>query len=186
MKALQKELQTGKFEVTDSGLILPKSKVSIGGVFTTTVNDEDPQPSPNIVVNEGLVYVLNTALSAVSQEASWFIGIFKNNYTPVPADTAATFVLVGSSDEANAEYDEATRPAYTVNTSNLANVSNSSSPAAFTMNTAQDIYGAFLVSTATKSGTLGVLCAASKFSAVRSLVSSDVLNITYQITIADA
>lgn len=186
MNALQKELRTGRFEKTDTGIILPKSKIAIGGVFTTTVNGEDEQSSPNIVVNEGLIYVINTSLAAVAQQPSWFIGIFKNNYTPVPADTAATFGLVGNAGEADAEYDEATRPAYTLNTTNLANVSNSSAPAAFTMNATQDIYGAFLVSTSVKSGTTGVLCAASKFTAVRSLVSSDVLNVTYQITIADA
>ena len=186
MKALQKEINSGNYELAEGGLYLPNSKLKIGGYFITDVNGEDRQEHKNIVVDEGLVYTINTALAAVAQNASWFVGIFKNNYTPVPADTAALFPGAGVANEATTEYDEATRPAYTPNGTTLANVSNSSSPAAFTMNTTVSIYGAMLVSTSVKGGTTGTLQAASKFSAVRNLVTSDVLNVTYQLTIADA
>ena len=186
MKALQKEINNGNYELAEGGLYLPQSKVKIGGYFITDVNGEDKRIEKNLVVDEGLVYVLNTALTAVSQNASWFVSIYKNNYTPVPADTAALFPGVGVANEATTEYDEATRPSWTPDGSTLATATNSASPAAFTLNTTVSVYGAFLVSTSVKGGTTGTLCAASKFTAVRNLVAADVLNITYQLTIADA
>jgi len=186
MKSLLKELNSGKIEISEGGIILPKSKIEIGGYFTTDVNGEDVQKHKNIVVDEGLIYVINTSLAAVAQQASWFVGIFQNNYTPVPADTAALFPGAGVANEINAEYTEGTRPAYTPNVTNLTNVSNSSVPATFTINAAVSAYGAFLVSDSVKTGTTGVLCAASKFTAVRNLVNADVLNVSYQLTIADA
>jgi len=186
MKALLKEINSSKAElIQGEGLYLPKSKIMIGGEFHHTVNGKDLQIDKNIVVDEGLIYILNTSIGAVAQEASWFVAIFKNNYTPVAGDTAALFPGVGVADEASAEYDEGTRPAYTPNGTTSTVITNSSSPAAFTMNTTVSIYGAHMMSNSTKAGTTGSLCAAAKFSAVRALVSADVLNVTYQLTIAD-
>ena len=187
MKALLKEINSKKAELVEGeGLYLPASNLIIGGEFIHTVNGQDERRDKNIVVNEGLIYIINTAIAAVAQEASWFVAIFKNNYTPVPADTAALFPGAGVADEASAEYTEGTRPAYTLNGTTLANVSNSSSPAAFSINTTVSIYGAHMISDSTKAGTTGSLCAAALFSSVRSLVNLDVLNVTYQLTIADA
>ena len=187
MKALLKEVNSNKAELIDGeGLYLPDSKLMIGGVFTHTVNGKDERKDKNIVVNEGLIYIINTSIAAVAQQASWFVGIFENNYTPVPADTAALFPGAGVAGEINTEYDEGTRPAYVLDGSTLANVFNSGTPATFTMNSTINAYGAHLISNSVKAGTTGVLCAASKFTAVRALVASDVLNISYQLTIADA
>ena len=47
-------------------------------------------------------------------------------------------------------------------------------------------YGAFMASINTLGGTTGTLLAASKFASVRNLLATDVLNITYTLTIADA
>lgn len=185
-KHLSKEFKTGRYEMVAGGLVLPKSKIMIGGEFHHDVNGEDLQIDENIVVNEGLIYVINTAVAAVSQNASWFVAIFENNYTPVPADTAALFPGAGVAGEIDTEYDEGNRPAYTLDGSVLTNVSNSSSPASFTMNATINAYGAHMMSNNTKAGTTGTLLAAAKFSAVRALVNLDVLNVTYQLTIADA
>ena len=54
------------------------------------------------------------------------------------------------------------------------------------MNASITVYGAFLVSTSTKSGTTGTLLAASRFTSARAVVSSDQLLITYTLTAADA
>lgn len=183
---LLSEINSDRAELIEGeGLYLPSSKLMIGGSFHHTVNGKDLQIDKNIVVDEGLIYILNTSIGAVAQEASWFLGIFKNNYTPVAGDTAALFPGVGVADEASAEYDEGTRPSYAPNGTTSTVITNSIAPGAFTMNTTVNIYGAHLISNSVKAGTTGTLCAAAKFSAVRALVSLDVLNVTYQLTIAD-
>lgn len=161
-----------------------------GGYFTIqhirngeVIHEED---SPNIVVDEGLTYILDVALSNGTQNANHYIGIFKNNYTPVAADVAATFAGAGVANEVTTEIDEATRPAWTEAGVTSKTITNSASPAAFTANTTVSVYGAFLISNNTKGGTTGKLVAASKFAAVRNLVDTDVLNVTYTLTIADA
>lgn len=142
----------------------------------------DTWKTDNIVVDQGINYIMDAALSGATPITSYFVGLFKNNYTPVAADTAALFPGAGVANEATTEYNEATRPAWTEAGVSAKVITNSASPAVFTANTSVTIYGAFLVSTSTKGGTTGTLVAASKFSASRSLINNDVLNVTYTIT----
>lgn len=164
--------------------------VKAGGYFTVEHyrNGEllDVITSPNIVVDEGLNHVLDVALSNGAQNGTWYIGIFKNNYTPVAGDTASTFAGVGVANEVSTEINETTRPQWVDAGVAAKSVTNSASPAVFTANTTVSVYGAFLISNNTLGGTTGVLCAASKFAAVRNLLNTDVLNITYTLNIADA
>lgn len=166
------------------------SAVKAGGFFVVehVRNGEviDTQISENIVVDEGLTHILDVALSGGSQDTTWFVGIFKNNYTPVAGNVASTFADAGVAGEATTEIDETTRPAWTEAGVTSKTITNSASPATFTANTTVSIYGAFLISDNTLGGTTGTLMAASKFSSVRNLLSTDVLNITYTLTIADA
>jgi len=188
-KHLAKEILNKKFEHTGTGEIyLPKSKVFIGGAFITSLNGEDESASGNIVVDEGLNYILDAAVSNEGAEANWYIAIYSNNYTPIAADVAATIAGAGKSDEITTQIDEATRPAFILPAGATAGklVENTASPAVFTANTSVNAYGAFLISDNTKGGGLGTLLAASKFAAVRAMVNTDVLNVTYQLQIADA
>ena len=54
--------------------------------------------------------------------------------------------------------------------------------ATFTFNATKSIYGAFLVSNATKGGTAGTLFSAARFSAAKSVVAGDQLLLTYSFT----
>ncbi len=186
---LAKEILKGKFEKTDRGeLYLPGSHVFIGGVFGHWLNDdvEGIQYDGNIVVDEGLDHILDVALSNGTQNSNWYVGIFKNNHTPVAGDVAASFAGAGVAGEIITEVDESARQAYTDAGVSSQQITNTASPATFTANQSVAAYGAFLISDNTMGGLSGVLCAASKFTAVRNLVDTDVLNVTYQLTIADA
>lgn len=167
-----------------------KDDFRAGGYFTIEhIRDGEviyTEDTPNIVVDEGLTYILDTALSNGTQNATHYIGIFKNNYTPVAGDVAATFAGAGVANEISTEIDETVRPTWTEAGVTSKTITNSASPAAFTANTTVSAYGAFLISNSTLGGTSGKLVAASKFSAVRNLVDTDVLNVTYTLTIADA
>jgi len=64
-------------------------------------------------------------------------------------------------------------------------ISNSASPATFSINATATIGGAFLTSNNTKGGTTGILFSASDFAAPgdRSVVSGDTLSVTYTFSL---
>ena len=165
-----------------------EKNVRIGGVFTYNhIRDGkviDTWEEENIVVNEGLNYVLDSAFSAATPITAWYIGLFKNNYAPQATDVAATFSGAGVANEATTEYTEATRPAWTEAGPATQVITNSASPAVFTFGTAVSIYGALLASLPTKATASGKLAAASKFASIRSMLIADVLNVTYTLTIS--
>jgi hypothetical protein len=188
-KNLKNEILRRKFEMTEDGsLFLPAAKVMIGGVFSNWVNDDidDIQHSSNIVVNEGLNHILDIVFSNGTQQSTWYVGIYKNNYTPLAGDTASVFAGAGKGNEIIAEVDETVRETYVEPGPAAQAITNTASPASFTANQAVTAYGAFLISEGTMGGLTGVLAAASLFAAQRDLVNTDVLNVTYELQIADA
>jgi hypothetical protein len=173
MSNLTKEILQGKFEKTekDGEIYLPQAKVFIGGAFEYWLNDEEHYADGNIVVNEGLDHLLDVTLSNGTQKANWFVSIFKANYTPVSTDTAQNIStnsteVVGSGDVA-----ETARQAWV-------------EPATGTLTA----YGAFLISTSAYGNGISSdkLLAASAFSAPRSMIATDILNVTYTLNVADA
>lgn len=167
-----------------------KQEFKIGGTFhfEQVRNGEvvDTWSEDNIVVNEGLNYVLGSAFAAVSPLTTWYIGLFKNNYTPAATDVAATFPGAGVAGEDTADYSEVTRPAWTQAGAASQTITNTASPAVFTFTAPISIYGAFLTSSNIKGGTSGKLAAASKFASVRAMLVADVLNVTYTLSIASS
>lgn len=166
------------------------TNLKIGGIFKYEhIRDGqviDTWEEPNLVVDEGLNYVLGAGLAGTAAITTWYVGVFKNNYSPVAGDTAALFPGVGVGGEATTEYTEANRPTWTQAGVVTKSITNTASPAVFTFNTTASIYGAFLVSSSVKGGLTGKLAAASKFASVRSMLAADVLNVTYTLTIASA
>jgi hypothetical protein len=137
---------------------------------------------PNLVVNVGLQDMNAKYFSGSSYTATWFIGLYGAgaSNTPAAGDTAASHA--GWTEVV--PYSNATRPAATFGTATTADpsvISNSASPAAFSINATQTVGGAFLISNNTKSGTTGTLFSASDFQAPgdRSVASGDTLNVTY-------
>ena len=186
-KEFARSARNGNYEETESGILLPEHKVKIGGVFTTEVIRDGQSlgitEDHNIVVDEGLDHILSVIFNAGTQVTTWYVGIFEGNYTPLSTDTAAN--ITANSTESTA-YTEANRVTWTEAAPSSQQITNSASKATFTINATKTIYGAFLVSTNTKSGTTGTLMSASKFAASRAVVNLDELLITYTISAADA
>jgi hypothetical protein len=142
--------------------------------------------SKNLVVNVGLQYMAGTALTSTAQITSWFIGLYGAgaSNTPAAGDTMAS----------HAGWTEVTpyagtRPAATFTAATNANpsvVTNSASPASFSINATQTVGGAFLVSNSTAGGSTGTLFSAADFQSPgdRSVVSGDTLNVTYTFSLA--
>lgn len=167
------------------------SKATAGGVFTLQCFDKDgnlkwEEKKNNLVVNGGLKDMNDTYFTGAAYTATWFIGIYgagaSNN--PAAGDTAAShagWVEV-------VPYSNATRPTATFGAATTADpsvITNSVSPALFTINATATVGGAFLISNSTKSGTTGVLFSASDFAAPgdRSVASGDTLNVVYTFSL---
>lgn len=159
--------------------------VKVGGVFHYEHVRKgaviDAWPGPNIVVDQGLDYVLGAAFDGVTpQLAAWYIALFAGNYTPLNTDTAAN--IAGNSTESVAEYSEATRQPWVHGGVSSATIGNDASAAIFTFTADVDIYGSFIISNSTKGGTLGSLAAASRFDSLREMKISDELRVKYILT----
>lgn len=175
------------FQETAGGILVPETALHVGGAFLCEhVRDGkviDSWEQPNLVVNEGLNSLLGVYFHADTQITTWYLGLFEGNYTPVAGVTAAT--ISAASTECTA-YDEATRVAYDEAAAASQSITNSASRATFTFNATKTIYGAFLVSNATKSGTTGTLFSAARFSASKAVVDDDQLLLTYTFSAASA
>lgn len=167
MPAAQKIVATGRY----TGQIVRAGRVI------------DEFEDENIVVNEGLNALNNIMLNGATQITAWFLGVFEGNYTPVATVTAAT--ITAASTECTA-YASATRPAYDEAASAAQVVTNAASRASFVFNATKTIYGAFLVSSSTKSGTGGTLFSAARFATSKAVESGDELLLTYAFTAASA
>ena len=148
--------------------------------------------TPNLVVNVGLQYMAGTALTSTAQITTWYIGLYGSGATNTPnaGDTMSSHGAAGSGGWTEVtDYTEATRPAATFAAATNANpsvVTNTASKAVFSINGTTTVGGAFLTSNNTKSGTTGTLFSAADFQAPgdRSVVSGDVLNVTYQFSLS--
>jgi hypothetical protein len=143
--------------------------------------------SKNLVVNVGLQYMAGVALTSTAQITTWYLGLYgaaaSNN--PAAGDTMSSHA---GWTEVTA-YSESTRVAATFAAATNANpsvVTNSASKAVFTINGTTTVGGAFLTSGSAKSGTTGTLFSAADFSSPgdRSVVSGDILNVTYTFSLS--
>jgi hypothetical protein len=178
-----------------------KNKATFGGIFTCNIVRDgkviESWKEHNIVVDEGLNYILDSALSGGSQITGYYVGIFGNNYSPSASDIQSSgtagnnFSHSSKAGEITSAYDESTRSAWQEAGVSAKVITNSANKAVFTFNTGATVYGAFLTggtgsSVKAASGSGHKLVAAAKFASSRSVIAADVLEVTYQLSAADA
>jgi len=156
-----------------------------GGVFTVTCHDKDgnlkwEERNHNLVVNEGLKDMNDKYFSGSTYTAAWYIGLVQgpaSGTTFAAGDTLASHA--GWTEDTAYAGNRKTATFGAATTADPSVISNTASPAQFTMNGTTTIGGAFLTNVDT--GTSGILFSASDFQAPgdRSVVSGDVLNVTY-------
>lgn len=135
---------------------------------------------PNLIPDVALNDALDVWLSGGSQDTTLFLGL-KGTGSVVAGDTMGSH----SGWSELTDYSESVRQAWVDGGVSSKSVSNSGSPAAFTINGTVTFYGAFLTGLSTKGGTTGILYAAGNFASSRALVSGDTLLVTYSLSSAD-
>ena len=166
-------------------------KVQAGGVFTVQCHDvagnlKWSAEKHNLVVNVGLKDMNDKYFTGSGYTAAWYIGLYgaASSNDPAAGDTMASHA--GWTEVT--DYSQATRPAATFAAATTADpsvITNSGSPATFSINGTTVVGGAFLTSDNTKGGTSGILFSASDFQAPgdRSVVSGDTLTVTYTFSL---
>ena len=129
----------------------------------------------NLIVDTGINYIFGNDIEA----ATLYLGL-KDTGNPLAADTMASHASWAEI----TPYSNATRVAFTEDASATdEKVTNQASPAAFTINATDTIFGAFLTTDSTKGGTAGTLIGVKDFTGGSQAVSDgDTLNVTYEIT----
>lgn len=166
-------------------------KVKAGGVFTVQCFDKDgnlkwTEENHNLVVNVGLKDMNDKYFTGSSYTAAWYIGLYGSGATNSPAAGDTMSSHAGWTEVV--AYSQATRPAATFAAATTADpsvITNSASPATFSINGTTTVGGAFLTSNNTKGGTTGILFSASDFQSPgdRSVVNGDTLTVTYTFSL---
>jgi len=185
-RELSRALANNDFEQSKNGIVFPKSKLALGGVFTMAVNGQDEQSFNNTIVNQFRTSALEQLFGATAKIGTYYIAPYAGNVTPAASWTAANFT---SSATEFTNYDEAARQEWDVGAVSAFGISNVASRATFTIGGAAQttIWGAALLSSSAKSATSGVLVAAARASAAReNLVDGDEITLSYTIVLNDA
>jgi hypothetical protein len=127
----------------------------------------------NLVTTVGKNDLLDKYFKGSAYTAAWFLGL-KGTGTAAAGDTAASHA-----GWAEVNPYAGNRPTITFGTS--ASGSNTATAVAYTINATATVAGAFVQSANT--GTTGILYSAGDFSASRSVVSGDTLNVTLTVSV---
>jgi hypothetical protein len=177
-------------QVVSGGEVNHRAKA--GGVYKVTCFDAQgnlkwEEEMHNLVVNVGLKDMNDKYFSGSNYSATWYLGLVTgpgSGNTYAAGDTMASHA--GWTE--NTAYSQATRPAASFGAATTADpsvISNTGSPAVFSINGTATIAGAFLTSDDTKSGSSGVLFSVSNFTSPgdRSVVNGDTLNVSYSFSL---
>ena len=170
---------------------MSNEKVKAGGVFTVQCFDSEgnlkwSEEKHNLVVNVGLKDMNDKYFTGSGYTAAWYLGLYgaaaSNN--PAAGDTMASHA---GWTEVTA-YTEATRPQAVFAAASTADpsvITNAASVASFSINATTTVGGAFLTSSDTKGGSTGILFSAADFQSPgdRSVISGDVINLTYTFSL---
>jgi hypothetical protein len=176
-----RRLQSGQYEVLDSGAILvPAMGLKFAGHWETQIGDAPWQVDPNIVVDEGILHLLTVALAQGSAASAFYIALFGGNITPANTLTAATFTATATE---FTNYNETARVLWAKDAASANAIGNNTTPAVFTIGTGGGtIRGAALISAGAKSATTGTLIAAARFGTDKVMDAAEELRIKYIIS----
>lgn len=181
----------------EASLVSNKDTNEVVGMFDyfhVTCRDRDgnikwKDTIKNLVTAQGLGYVMQTCFTGQdAAETNWYVGL-KNTGAPDNDDTAAELPGTTMNWTEYETYDEATRPALTLNnTTGTTTVQTAANAEAFTIDTpGSDVYGVFVVAGGNVKGantSATILYGVGDFSggAKTGLEDGDTLNVTVTLS----
>lgn len=140
-----------------------------------------------MVVNEGLNYILNSAMpfnaTAVARETNWYLVPYTNSRTVQLADTMANLAAYGEI----TQYDEASRREIVLGGPSSAQiVDNHAASAEFTFNAGLTLRGFMVTTGEAKGATTGILLSAQNIAPERTIVNGDQYAIRWSLALANA
>lgn len=192
---INKSKAADSFSASVESKAAPNECLRAGGVFHVQCFDKDgnlkwEEKSHNLVVNVGLQDMNTKYFTGSGYTASWFIGLVNASPTPTyaGADTMASHAGWSEFAAYTISGNNTIRATCTFGTATTADpsvISNSGSPAAFTITGGSaTIAGAFLASNNSKSGSTGILFSESNFTGGnRPVTGGDTVNVTYTFSL---
>jgi hypothetical protein len=185
---LSRELAAEHYDQTDAGVYFPRQGVLARGEYIDRINGSAWERTKNLIVTEGLVYILNVALGSVAKPTAFYIALFSGSTAPTASWTAAQFPSVAGEIVSLTEgYTNATRPAWKpTDASSTSAIDNTSNVASITMATTGSltVTGAALLTSSVRGGTTGALISATKYASARTFQDGDTYDIGYRLTLS--
>jgi hypothetical protein len=161
------------------------SILGTGLTYTCTLTHPDGTSEkweqPNLMPQAAINHIASLVAGSGSLIANWYVGVFEGNYVPTSDITAAG--LQSPAVESSA-YSGAARPSWNHAYDGVSVIDNLASEASFTFTADKTIYGAFICSSSTKSGTSGTLLSIARFSVAKIVTSGSVLSVGAGLTLA--
>ena len=181
-KNIRDAIKAGQYESTPEGIYFPSENALAQGVFSVAKRGEAEEFTQNLVVNEGLDYILKAAVGETAGIANWYIALFTGDVTVVATWTAANFTSVSTEWTA---YDEAARVGWSKGSVASAGVDSFASKSSFTSSSdSQVVRGAGMLSASAKSAVSGTLLASSRFTSDKALDTGEILDVGYGLQLS--
>lgn len=156
-----------------------------GGKYFHRVNGGPWEEASNLVVDEGIAHILNTAFGSKPKTPKYYIALFSGATAPANNWKAENFAAVASEIVSGTEgYTNATRPEWVSTDTNGNSIDNMVTAASLTIATSGTltVTGAALLTSPTKGGTTGTLISASKYPVARTFQNGDIYEIGYRLS----
>lgn len=139
----------------------------------------DSETKTNIIPSAGLDFLMRSPFGDVSPIPTFYLGLFRGNYIPTPNTTA---IDIPTTMNEFVEYSESTRPLWVRRLAGVATMDNLASKAEFTITQDRTIYGAFLVSSATKGANNGLVLSCVRFSSPKQVSAGQMVKLAGGLT----
>lgn len=172
----------GRFETTENGVFVPVTRSLIQGVVRYNKRGEPEEVTHNLIVEQGLNYMLEASTGGASAVSNWCVAVFTGDVTVSSSWTAANFA---SNATEFTQYESNTRPTWNKGSVSGGARDSFASKAEFKSTTdGVTLRGAALISSSTKGGTAGTLLGATRFPSSKGLDEDEILDVGYGLQVS--
>ena len=143
-----------------------ESAFRLGFVYTPQIVDTkgrvtwEGEPQTNLIPQVGIDHLVGLLRGSGSLISNWYVGVYEGNYVPTSATTASDLPTNALESVA---YSEAARPVWNNTYDGVSVITNRDNRAEFAFTADKRVYGAFLVSVATKGSGSGLVLSMARF-----------------------